>query len=298
MSLKQLRNQLRQRLLRRLFGWRYTQQTVFNQLTLSKLSNQQYLNHHPSLIATDFKPDLGAYEFSYYSQNGEDGIILHLLAQIGAETHYIVEVGIEDGRECNSANLILNYGWQACVIEAASEWAAKARQYFDECRVSDRVRLFNVMATPENIEQQLQQAGVPAQPDIMSIDIDSYDYWLWSAIQAYSPRLVVIEYNASFGPQRSITVPYSADWKHLSKYYHGASITALARLGRRKGYVLAGCDSRGVNAFFVREDLAVAAGIQAVAPELAYRPHFRRTQKLSVERQMEAVAGMGVEEID
>ncbi len=29
---------------------------------------------------------------------------------------------------------------------------------------------------------------------------------------------------------------------------------AMANLGRQKGYTLVGCDQRGVNAFFVRED--------------------------------------------
>jgi len=298
MSLKTLRNQLRQRLLRRLFGWNFMQQLLHNQKTVSRLSNLEYLNHFPGLLPAGFKPALHAYEFSYYSQNGEDGLILHLLSRIGVTGHYIVEVGIEDGRECNSANLILNCGWQGCLVEAASDWADKAKRYFDECHVSDRIRLLNLMATPENLQQQLQQAGVPVEPDVLSIDIDSYDYWLWSSITSFSPRLVVIEYNASFGPERSVTVPYQAQWTPGSKYYHGASITALTRLGRDKGYVLAGCDSRGVNAFFVREDLAAKSGIVAVAPEIAYRPHFRRSQKLSVQKQMEAVGGMPLQQID
>jgi hypothetical protein len=30
---------------------------------------------------------------------------------------------------------------------------------------------------------------------------------------------------------------------------------ALARLGKEKGYTLVACDSKGINAFFIRDDL-------------------------------------------
>jgi len=213
-------------------------------------------------------------------------------------SHFIVEIGIEDGRECNSANLLLNFGWRGCLIEASPEWAEKAGQYFREQKAYGRIVLLNQMAKPGNIEAELKQAEVPTEIDVLSIDIDSYDYWLWSAINSFKPRLVVIEYNASFGPEKSVTVPYSPHWSPLSRYYHGASITALAKLGRKKGYVLVGCDSKGVNAFFVREDLAVNAGIETVAPEFAYKPHFRRTQKLSVEKQQQAIADLPLEEVE
>lgn len=297
MSLKTLRKNLRKRLLRRLFGWQFMQQILNDHQTVSRLGNLAYLQHYPDLLTDDYLPDFNTHEFSCYSQNGEDGLILHLLSRIGVASHYIIEVGIEDGRECNSANLILNYGWQGCLVEASPEWAEKAAEYMAETGASKRVALLNLLATPDNLQERLRQAGVPDEVDVLSIDIDSYDYWLWSSIVLFAPRLVVIEYNASFGPVRSVTVPYSVDWKHVSRYYHGASITALERLGREKGYVLVGCDSKGVNAFFVREDLADKNGISAVTPDQAYRPHFRRTQKRSVEEQMKAVEGMPVQQI-
>jgi hypothetical protein len=89
----------------------------------------------------------------------------------------------------------------------------------------------------------------------------------------------VIEYNASFGPTRSVTVPYRRGFdryaEHASGFYHGASLRALDDLARRKGYVLAGCDSRGSNAFFMRED-AAAGRIEPVAVDDAFFPLFER----------------------
>jgi hypothetical protein len=70
---------------------------------------------------------------------------------------------------------------------------------------------------------------------------------------------MIIEHNASFGPEASVTVPYEPSFDRTTKgadgHYHGASITALAKLGAKEGYALLGCDAFGANAFFLRRDL-------------------------------------------
>jgi hypothetical protein len=287
-----LKNRLRERLL----GRRFRQGILDDHAAVSRLGNLEYLVRHPGLAPPGHKPAFHAYEFSSYSQNGEDGLVLYLLSRIGAGSHYVAEIGIEDGRQCNSANLILNFGWSGCAIEASTAWAEEARRYFAGCGVMDRLVLINSRATPGNINELFSQAGVPAGIDILSIDIDSFDYWLWEAIDKVPARLVVIEYNASFGPRRSVTVPYPSAGLTGARYYHGASITALAKLGKRKGYVLAGCDSKGVNAFFVRDDLAAA--VETVSPEQAWRPHFRRSRRMTPEQQFETIAHLPLQQID
>ncbi|MFQ5659482.1 MAG: hypothetical protein ACE5GZ_03590 [Gammaproteobacteria bacterium] len=286
---------------RRIFGHRFQQQIEDDNRTISLFGNYHYLSKQPSLLASGHRPPINAYEFSYYSQNGEDGIMLHLLSRIGVESHYVVEIGIEDGQQCNSSNLILNFGWQACLIEAAEHWAEKARQYFSDCLAADRVRLVHATAGPENINALLQNEKVPKYFDVLSIDIDSYDYWLWEAVDSFIPRIVVIEYNASFGPSRSVTIPYGSlenESNPSAPFYHGASLSALQRLGKRKGYVLAGVDCKGVNAFFVRSDLALGTGIEAVEPARAFRSHHRRTKVKTVEEQYQELAQMPLTEIE
>jgi hypothetical protein len=292
--LAKLKNRLREKLL----GGRYSQAVRDGRLALGNLGNRAYLQHYPHLARPGYQPPLQAFEFSYFSQNGEDGLILHLLSRAGVYNHYVVEIGIEDGRQCNSANLLLNFGWHGCLIEASADWAAKARQYFTGCGAMERLALLNAAAAPGNIRDLFDRGHVPDQIDVLSIDIDSFDYWLWQAVDWISPRLVVIEYNASFGPGRAVSVPYRPDGLPPARYYHGASIGALHKLGRRKGYVLAGCDSKGVNAFFVRADLAAAAGIADTAPAQAWRPHFRRSRKMTTEQQFECIAHMPLQQID
>lgn len=201
------------------------------------------------------------HELKVHSQNGEDGLLLHLFSVIGAGGRRFVEFGIGQGEECNTANLSLHFGWQGLLMDCGPGKAAAARAYYAR-RLgprADGVRIIDARVTAENIDALLAEHAPWTPIDLLSIDIDGNDYWVWEAITA-APRVVVIEYNAVFGPERAVTTPYDPGFdrwaKHPSGLYFGASLAALTRLGARKGYRLAGCDSHGVNAFFVREDIA------------------------------------------
>jgi hypothetical protein len=77
---------------------------------------------------------------------------------------------------------------------------------------------------------------------------------VWKAIQNWKPRVVVIEYNAQHRPPALWVMQEDPDGRWDGTSYFGASLQSLANLAVQKGYQLVGTDSRGVNAFFVRED--------------------------------------------
>jgi hypothetical protein len=210
-----------------------------------------------------------------YSQNGEDGAIAWLLSEIGAAHRTFVEFGIEDGRECNTANLGRTFGWTGLMMEADTACAARARLFYERF---PNVSIVRTTVTPDNIDDLLREHG-PGEVDVLSVDIDGNDLWVWRAITAIEPRLVVIEYNASFGERRSVTVPYTTGFDryraHPSGFYHGASLAALAKVGDEKGYALVGCDSRGANAFFVRRELLTERVVEVEA-EAAFVPLWER----------------------
>jgi hypothetical protein len=107
----------------------------------------------------------------------------------------------------------------------------------------------------------------------LSVDIDGNDYWVWEAITAISPRVVIVEFNALFGPTAPVTVPYDPAFvrqkAHSSRVYFGASLAALDHLANKKGYSLVAVESNGVNAFFVRNDVANA--LPRLQPGQAWR---------------------------
>jgi len=92
--------------------------------------------------------------------------------------------------------------------------------------------------------------------DFLSIDIDGNDYWVWKAITCVSPRVVMVEYNAKFPPDFEWVMKYDAN--HIWEYddEQGASLKSFELLGRELGYQLVGTSTNGVNAFFVKQELA------------------------------------------
>jgi hypothetical protein len=196
--------------------------------------------------------DLRAFERRVYSQNGEDGIIQEIFWRIGVESKYFVEFGVETGAECNCARLVLEEGWKGLFIEAnPSHFEKLAERY----KSYHQIRCAREFITSANIEALLAQNGVPTNLDILSIDIDGNDYWVWTAIKNWSPRLVIVEYNPTIAPTEKWVMAERLDHRWDFTDYFGASLAALAELGRKKGYTLVATDSRGINAFFVRDDL-------------------------------------------
>ena len=196
-------------------------------------------------------PGLTAHELRVFSQNGEDGVLAEIFARIGVVGGGFVEFGASDGAENNSAFLAQVLGWPGVFLEAdPGAFAALEHRY----RGAARVRTVQAAVEPDTLEGLLRDAGVPAEPDLLVIDVDGNDYWIWRALEAFRPRVVVIEYNGDLDPTVPRVVPYERGrgWDHTSGY--GASLAALEALGTEKGYRLVHTELAGVNAFFVREE--------------------------------------------
>jgi len=260
------------------------------------------LSYRKEMGLPDQKIDLANHEFKIYSKVGEDGLILYILSKIGTVNHSFVEMGVEEGRECNTANLALNFGWRGALIDASESGIEKAKVYYQERlgKNAANVKPLQCFITAENINRLLSDNGMQGEIDLMSMDIDGNDYWIWKALDAVKPRLVVAEYNASYGPTRSLTIKYNPNHFHnneKSSLYFGASLTALNKLAHSKGYILVGCDSYGHDAFFVRRDLAEGK-FKDVSPEEAFYPlrHLLKTVG-SIDQQFETIKNSEFENI-
>ena len=203
--------------------------------------------------------------FKVYSQADEDGIIQEIFKRIGAANRSFIEFGVETGIECNSVKLLVE-GWSGLWIEAFAPSAAEIRNRFGTFLADGKLRLSQNLITAENINAVFESCGMTGEVDLLSIDIDGNDYWVWKAIEVINPRLVVIEYNATLRPPMALVVPYRAEARWDGSNHYGASLEALVRLAAAKNYRLVGCSIAGVNAFFVRADLT---GDKFLAPATA-----------------------------
>jgi hypothetical protein len=223
--------------------------------------------------------NLSELEFSVFSQWGEDGIIDWLIGKIPNIHNTFIEFGVEDYTESNTRFLLKNRNWSGLVIDGSY-------QNIDKIKNQDIYWRHSLVAKHafidcENINELMSEFSGKNEIGLLSIDIDGNDYWVWEAIDSISPYIVICEYNAVLGDLHSLTVPYRPDFNrtsaHYSNLYFGASIKALTYLGEKKGYTYLGTTSSGVNAFFIRNDLAhfVTESIDEVA---SYPSKFREAR--------------------
>ena len=215
--------------------------------------------------------------FRVYSQTDEDGILLYIFGLIGNPHRTCVEVCCGSGIECNAANLIISHGWHGLLVDGNEAKIEQGKTFYRQCRDTwvFPPRLVHAWVTAENVNTLIETNGFSGEIDLLSIDVDGNDYWIWKAIDIVEPRVVVVEYQDILGPDRSCTMPYRPDFvasdcdvnSNRDPDYCGASLAAFVKLAQEKGYRLVGCNRYGFNAFFVRkglgEDVLVEVSVES-----------------------------------
>jgi hypothetical protein len=263
--------------------------------TADKVSQLILANQYRSL-AGDRKPlpSFEDTEFRAFSQNGEDGILLYLFSLIGMGGRRCVEICAGDGIECNTANLIINHGWSGLLFDGDARLIERGRAYY--ARLPDTAllppRLVNSWITRENVNELIKQNGFEGPVDLLSLDLDGVDYWIWQAIDVIRPRVVIAEVQCIWGSERAVTVPYSDTFKTppIDRFliYSGASLPAFVKLARTKGYRLVGVQRLGFNAVFLADGIG-----EDLLPEVSVESCVDRPFALWAKRELlPKVAGL------
>jgi hypothetical protein len=195
-----------------------------------------------------------SWEFSGFSQNGEDGILQVLRSQLARRNRYFVEIGSADGIENNTAWMMVAEKYDGLLIEGSARLVERAKRTVLKLTIgAECVRMF---VTVESIEK-VKQLAFHLDPDVFSLDIDGNDFYIARELlrQGFRPKIFVVEYNAVFGPTRSTTIEYKEDFvysvAHPSQLYYGVSIAGWRTFFAAVGYRFVTVDRNGVNAFFV-----------------------------------------------
>lgn len=191
--------------------------------------------------------------YKCFSQNDEDGIIAEIFRRLDVRRGRFIEFGLGDGLENNTLALLFA-AWSGLWIEGSPRYCARIRSGFDSVLGSGQLRLVESFITRDNIDS-LIAPHLSGDIDLLSVDIDGNDYEVLHAIRCVTPKVIVIEYNAKFGPSISWCMPYSEAhaWKRNDNF--GVSLKYLEERLDASGYRLVGCNISGTNAFFVRDDL-------------------------------------------
>lgn len=196
----------------------------------------------------------GTWEFSGFSQNGEDGILDVLRKNLLTSNRYSIEIGAADGLENNTAWLFFAEKFNGLMIEGNAELVAKATRSISKYSIG--AQCLNLFVTKESVKE-IQVMAQHDNPDVFSLDIDGNDYYIAEQVFAsgFRPKIFVVEYNSVFGPDRSVTIEYNPNFvftqEHPTHLYYGVSISAWRKFFDKHGYKFVTVDRNGVNGFFI-----------------------------------------------
>lgn len=211
----------------------------------------------------------GTWEFSGFSQNGEDGILDVLRKQLTSSNRYFIEIGTSDGIENNTAWLVVAEKYSGIMIEGDSRLVERAKRMVVGHSIGGECH--NMFVTRENVGD-LKNLAFYQDPDVFSLDIDGNDYYIAQAILdgGFRPKIFVVEYNSVYGPDRRVTVEYRDDFvftsAHPTQLYYGVSIAGWRKFFEARGYRFVTVDRNGVNAFFVDPVFFNPAFLDGIAP--------------------------------
>jgi hypothetical protein len=250
-----------------------------NETVAQKVLMQQY--RFLALSGTECLPSIDDVGFRIYSQFEEDGILLYIFSLLAPVNRVCVEICAGNGRECMATNLIINHGWWGYLFDGSERNVRDGRRYFSNHKdTSIHPPAFTAAwITAENVNDLLVSAGITGEIDLLSLDLDGMDYWIWKAISEIQPRVVVCETHNAVPRGRAVTVPYDPQFVCQSEHYRGASLEAMCRLGAAKGYRLVGTHRFGFNAFFVRNGLEEEL-LPVVPPSACLNDPFSEKRRL------------------
>ncbi|HND86233.1 MAG TPA: hypothetical protein PLU50_10510, partial [Pseudobdellovibrionaceae bacterium] len=226
--------------------------------------------YYPSVLNCRLFAELESSERKVFSQHGEDGVIEEIFKRIQTPHRFVVEFGAHDGvKMSNSRNLIKNHSWRGFLIEADPRlYKDLARVYADSTKIS----IMQTYVTEENINQLFCEAGVPKDFELLSIDVDSIDYYLWKSLSDFRPRLVIVECNPVFPPDQDYVVEKESAFRLGGTRWEGASFQSFVKLAQEKSYTLVYVELIGSNLFFVANEYLDQLGVIDVPADKMYQP--------------------------
>lgn len=234
------------------------------------------------------------WEFSGFSQNGEDGILDVLRKNLLSSNRYFIEIGAADGIENNTGWLLVAEKYNGLLIDGSAHLVERARRTVVGYSIG--AECHNMFVTKEGVSD-IKAMALHHDPDVFSLDIDGNDYHIAQAILdgGFRPKIFVVEYNSVYGPERSMTIEYQPSFVftkvHPTHLYYGVSISGWRKFFENNGYRFVTVDRNGVNGFFVDPkffDESFLDGVQGLT--FAENQSQHKKFRLSSEKQFSLIA--------
>jgi len=226
----------------------------------------------------------------FFSKAGEDGLLAFVLSKIPDRTGWCVEFGAWDGKsESNTYYLISQQDYHGVMIEAAP---LKYNRLCENMKEYDTI-CFNTFVRAEGeskLDNILSLTPIPAQFDLLSIDVDGDDYHVWQSLLKYQPKVVIIEINMHDKPGVSrinkpgLPIATGHTGTNTSTMfgitgYSGTSISPMTELAISKGYSLLA--NVHCNAIFIKREYLHLFHDRDVTPDEVFTYEGHRISELT-----------------
>ena len=105
--------------------------------------------------------------------------------------------------------MILNHGWHGLLVDGNERRVERGARFYARSPHTYVYppRFVCSWVTRGNVNALLTANGFAGPIDLLSLDLDGIDYWVWEALDAVQPRVVVVEYQDFLGPDRALDRP-------------------------------------------------------------------------------------------
>lgn len=217
------------------------------------------------------KKNLINFGFKVYSQADEDGIINEILNRVHITSKTFIELGVQDGKECNTLYL-LKSGWKGLWVDMSTNISNFEKEFSNH--LNKNLIFEKKLITKDNINSIIEDKKdfLGSTVDLLSIDLSVNTFHILKNIEIYKPNIVITEYNAKLREKIEWICEYDEKgiWDGSDKF--GASLKSFEIMMSSKGYNLVGCNLTGSNAFFVKKDLVNEKFIDNFSSEFHYEP--------------------------
>lgn len=194
--------------------------------------------------------------FKVFSQDYEDGIIQYLIKSLGLKNIKFVEIGTQDYSESNTRYIFETMRCEGLIIDPTPNLKKKINSFLRTWK--NTLTIHNDFINSNNIVEIIEKNSFDKNLDIFSLDIDGIDYWILEKLPKKIAKIFIIEYNPYFGSKKEICAPnieYFDRFKyHSTGFCWGASLKAIIKLMKQKGYTFIGTNNLNVNSFFVQDE--------------------------------------------
>ena len=191
-----------------------------------------------------------------FTKNNEDGILLSIIKEIGCENIFFLDIGSNDCINSNCANLAFHHGWKGCFIDGNKQVLNRGKfiykKYFTDLNIG--FTFINAIVNVENINLIISQLEGFKKIDLLCIDLDGNDYFLWDAINIINPKIVLVEVQVEKGNSEFIPDSNIEFELFESDTPKGASPLSMVLLANKKGYELVSVNKGCFNLFFVKKE--------------------------------------------